>query len=110
MSKKKGRKKEKPNERDKKDLGPGMNPPFPDPRVTEKAISDVSRLLEGREFESVEEANAFLEGLLEEGPPPPSKPNTPLEKAQDLVYEALNHDRSNTRGCGRRPRVGCTIL
>jgi hypothetical protein len=41
--------------------------------------------------QSVEEAQAFLQEMLESGGgiPAPAPPSTPLEEAQDLVYEAM---------------------
>ncbi len=73
-----------------KDSGPPTGQPVPDPRAMEREVSDVARLLEEQEFESVEEASAFLQEMLEGGSslPHPSRPTTPLEKAQDLIYQA----------------------
>ncbi len=89
MSKKKGRKKNKPAERAGQDPGSSTNQPFPDSRALERTIFDISRLLEGQDFESEEEASAFLADLLKEGSPPHSKPDTPLERAQEVVYQAF---------------------
>jgi len=58
----------------------------------EKEIQEIGKRLRGKEFESVEEAQAFLEEMLEsaEGLQPiPAEPSTPLEKAQELIYEAF---------------------
>ncbi|MDE3230786.1 MAG: hypothetical protein KGO05_12985 [Chloroflexota bacterium] len=49
----------------------------------------VSRLLEDREFETDEEANAFLQSLYANGPLEVPPPETPLQEAQELVYQAL---------------------
>jgi tetratricopeptide (TPR) repeat protein len=66
------------------------------PRSMEKLMSDISRLLEEQEFATMEEANAFLQELMESGQPIPSRePETPLEQAQELVYEAW--DTGNRR-------------
>lgn len=51
-------------------------------------MAKASRAMAQREFDSEEELKAFVDdyirrGLCEEGPPP-----TPLEQAQELVYEA----------------------
>ena len=55
----------------------------------EKLMSDISRILEEKEFASVDEANAFLEELLKSGEPIPTRePETPLVQAQELIYEA----------------------
>jgi len=64
---------------------------MPDPRVMEKATSEMQRFLDEHEFSSVEEANNLLlerfgGGNLDDLP---STASTPLEKAQDLIYEAI---------------------
>jgi tetratricopeptide (TPR) repeat protein len=65
-------------------------PLFPDPRAMEKSMSGITELLEGHEFGSAQEAQAFLNEVLERGDlPAPAVPATPLGKAQDLVYQAL---------------------
>lgn len=52
-------------------------------------MASIKALLEGQEFESIEEINAFLQDLLKDGgplPPPPAE--TPLEEAQAVMYRA----------------------
>ncbi len=74
--------------------------PFGDPRAMEKVSQHLGRLLAEREFESIEEANAFLENMLREGGgklPSAPAPTTPLERAQDLVYEAFETESSRKR-------------
>jgi ST7 protein len=73
---------------------------LPDPRAMERMSANIGKLLEEQEFDSIEEAQAFLDrmplaggGLLPEA----SAPNTPLEKAQDLVYEALETESARKR-------------
>jgi len=61
---------------------------MPDRRAMEKIMADISRLLSEHEFESVEEADAFLQQMLASGGPPSRAPRTPLEEAQDLMYQA----------------------
>jgi hypothetical protein len=46
-----------------------VSPPVVDRRALEKSTADVTRLLQEQEFGSVEEANAFLEGILSSGKP-----------------------------------------
>jgi tetratricopeptide (TPR) repeat protein len=57
----------------------------------EQQMATLGRLLEGREFGSIEEANAFLHDLLGRsgGALPAAAPETPLEQAQELIYKAL---------------------
>ena len=59
-----------------------------DPRAMEKMLADVGRALSEREFDSVEEMNAYLNEMMASGQPPPAAPCTPLEEAQNLMYEA----------------------
>ncbi len=61
-------------------------------RAMEKEIQEIGKQLRGKEFESMEEARAFLEELVASGEglqPIPAEPSTPLEKAQELIYEAF---------------------
>jgi hypothetical protein len=74
--------------------------PFGDPRAMERVSQDLGRLLVEREFGSIEEANAFLENMLREGGgrlPEAPAPTTPLEQAQDLIYEAFETESSRQR-------------
>jgi tetratricopeptide (TPR) repeat protein len=41
-----------------------------------------------QEFDSADEANAFLQNLLNSGEPLPSTARTPLQQAQDIMYDA----------------------
>ena len=74
--------------------------PFGDPRAMERVSHDLGRLLAEREFGSIEEANAFLENMLREGGgrlPEAPAPTTPLEQAQDLIYEAFETESPRKR-------------
>jgi tetratricopeptide (TPR) repeat protein len=66
------------------------SPPIsiPDRRLVEKQMAQIHRLLESREFASLDEANAFLQEALTTGNLPTIEPQTPLEEAQELVYQA----------------------
>lgn len=66
-------------------------PPF-NPRSMEKMMKDLSRMLEQQNFESVDEANAFLQQLVDSGTPIPEMGpvDDPLSQAQELVYDAYN--------------------
>lgn len=63
-------------------------PPIPDRRAMEKTMADISRLLSEQEFESAEEADAFLQKMIGPGGVPEMAPRTALEEAQDLMYQA----------------------
>lgn len=54
----------------------------------EKVLADMNKLLEEQDFESIEEVNAFLEHMMAGGPPV-LPPETPLEEAQELIYQAM---------------------
>lgn len=57
-------------------------------RSMERTLSDVGAALEGQEFDSIEQANAFLRELLQADGVPGRAPETPLDQAQDLMYQA----------------------
>lgn len=62
------------------------------PRTTEQIMANVHRLLSEQEFETIDEANAFLQQLMASGELNRMAPSaeTPLEQAQELMYEAWN--------------------
>jgi len=64
--------------------------PPSDFRALERELAEFHRLLEERTFESEEEIKEFLDRTLAEtgGKIPRTAPRTPLEEAQNLVYEA----------------------
>jgi tetratricopeptide (TPR) repeat protein len=73
---------------------------LPDRRAMERMSAHIGKLLEEQEFDTVEEAQAFLDRMLLEGEgllPEAQAPDTPLEKAQDLVYEALETESARKR-------------
>lgn len=51
-------------------------------------MADIGRLLAEQEFDSIDEANAFLEGVMASGSMPKPSARTPLEKAQNMMYDA----------------------
>jgi tetratricopeptide (TPR) repeat protein len=61
---------------------------FPDRRAMERAMADIGRLLEEQEFDSIDEANAFLAEMMASGGIPSAAPRTRSEEAQDLMYNA----------------------
>lgn len=70
---------------------PAEPPLMPDRRLMEQQLSTFSRLLEGQEFDSFEGVNSYLHQALAEGDGqlPVLEPRTPLARAQELVYQAL---------------------
>ncbi len=59
-------------------------------RAAEKTMADMRRLLDEKNFSSIEEANEFIEGLMASsgGQIPDVAPRTDVERAQDIMYEA----------------------
>lgn len=57
----------------------------------EQEMAQLGKLLNEREFESLDDVNAFLQQLMAEtgGMIPKARAETPLEKAQELVYQAM---------------------
>jgi len=64
-------------------------PALPDRRLMEQQMAAITRLLAERDFASIEEANAYLREALVEGHLPTPAPATPLEEAQEVLYQAL---------------------
>src|SRR5579859_6952020 len=64
-------------------------PALPDRRLMDQHLAQIGRLLEGQDFATIDEANAFLQQALVGNTPPVLAPRTPLEEAQELVYQAL---------------------
>src|SRR5215211_2010719 len=74
----------------KKSSAPPANPqPVADRRALEKVSSDITRLLAEQSFEMMEEANEFIGQFVgTKDIPLPERELTPLEQAQDKMYEA----------------------
>jgi tetratricopeptide (TPR) repeat protein len=74
----------------KKSSAPPANPqPVADRRALEKVSSDITRLLAEQSFETMEEANEFISQFVgTKDIPLPERELTPLEQAQDRMYEA----------------------
>lgn len=62
--------------------------PMTSRRSMDKMMSDLQKLLAEQEFESIDEANAFLAENVMGKEVPSFEPQTPLEEAQELLYEA----------------------
>jgi tetratricopeptide (TPR) repeat protein len=83
-----------------------------DRRIMEKQLSDIGKLLAEHEFESIEEMNEFLTQLLASGEPLPTRqPETPQERAQELMYQAFEaYGRKRTKLARKALKIdeGCT--
>ncbi|MFA6332776.1 MAG: hypothetical protein WCX22_07490 [Methanoregula sp.] len=64
--------------------------PIPDMRANERVLSDLHAALADQQFGDIDEANAFLQAQLASGSfsPPRKNGTTPLERAQDIMYDA----------------------
>ncbi len=90
MPNKKPKAKKKASTPRTKRTAPATPPLAVDRRAMEKTTADLMRLLSTREFDSIDDANAFLQQALATGRPLTAPPRTPLEQAQDLMYDAWN--------------------
>src|SRR5262249_7135637 len=57
-------------------------------RSMERTLADMDAALAEQDFASIDDANAFLQEMLAGGGLPPHRAETPLEQAQDLMYDA----------------------
>ena len=64
-------------------------PGLPDRRLMEQQMAQIGRLLQSHDFASIEEANAFIQQMLATGGIPDAVPDTPLDRAQEVIYQAL---------------------
>lgn len=82
----------------------------------ERATAIVEKLLSQHDFASIEEANVFLQRIVESGEFQRYKPQTPLEEAQEVMYQDWQARGSrhrvvghgDERGAGRLGRVSQT--
>lgn len=73
----------------------------------ERTLSDLGAILADQESGSLDEANALLDRLLAEGGVPRREARTPVERAQELIYEAW--ESPNPRGRIRLARRALEI-
>lgn len=74
-----------------------MKDKIPDKRAMEKTASDLSRLLQGQNFKSEEEWNAYLDGVVQGKKIPAASPKSAVEFAQDIMYEAWEAESKKER-------------
>ncbi len=67
---------------------PELPLPAFDRRALERGLADIGRLLSEQDFETIEQANEFLQQLAASGKIPSAPKRTSLEQAQDLMYDA----------------------
>lgn len=109
MTKKKRQRKERAREHERREKAalrreseevtdlPGLPP---DPRAMERMIARMGRIMDEQQFESMDEAQAFLNQYLSEGGTSledAPAPAMPLERAQELIYDAFDTDDPQRR-------------
>lgn len=63
---------------------------MPANQSSDKLMADLNRLLEQQNFESIEDVEKFMQQMVNSGQPIPQfAPETDLEKAQDIIYQAF---------------------
>ena len=61
-------------------------------------MGDIGKLMQSKQFNSLEEAQAFVNDMLSQGGDIPDvEPETPLEKAQELIYQAYDESSPKRR-------------
>lgn len=89
MAARKPSKKAKAEAEDEEIESPFLPPVILDPRALEKTMYDLTRIINQHDFNSEEELNNFLQTLMVPGQPVASPvAQTPLEEAQEIIYEA----------------------
>ena len=63
--------------------------PLFDRRLMERDLLAINQMVEGQDFGSTGEMNRYIDRKMRSGQTPEWVPNTPLEKAQSLIYQAL---------------------
>jgi len=76
-------------------------------RAMEKGVANLQRLMDGHEFGSIDDANAFIQANLNVDEPLEAAPRTPLEKAQDLMYGAWETQGRRRRTLARQALEIC---
>jgi len=72
-----------------RDVTAEPQPPVFDRRIMERDLLALKQTIEGKEFASVEEMNRYIKETNKTGKIPQWTPKTPLEQAQNLIFEAL---------------------
>jgi len=78
--------------------------PF-DQRLMERNLLAINQVVAGQDFGSIEEMNRYINDKLKGGSAPAWVPDTPLEKAQGLVFQALE-----TSGKAKRMQLAYQAL
>lgn len=93
-----------PVELDQDAAHPGRTP---DRRAMERTMADLRRLLDDQQFDSIDDANRFLTEQTLGRAVPRRAGKTPLEQAQDLVYQAFDETGRRRIQLARRALAIC---
>jgi len=74
-----------------------MKDKIPDRRAMEKMTSDLSRILQGQDFQSEEEMKSYLDGMVNDQRIPEAPPKNAVQFAQDIMYEAWETESRKKR-------------
>jgi tetratricopeptide (TPR) repeat protein len=109
MTKKKRQRKEHKRERERRERAALSKEPEeiddfpgipPDPRAMERMTARIGRIMDEQQFESIDEAQTFMNQYLSEGGASledAPAPSAPLERAQELIYDAFDTDDPQRR-------------
>ncbi len=91
--------KKKPKKSDDEEMDlPDLPPMFRTMEGFEKTLMELRRAIEEKGIKTEEELNTFMEGLVDSGRPLGGfEPRTPLEQAQEIIYEAFDTPSSAKR-------------
>lgn len=70
---------------------------IPDKRAIEKMSSDLSRLLQGQNFESEEQVKDYMDNIVKKGKIPETPPKNAINFAQDIMYDAWETESRKER-------------
>ncbi|MFZ1756319.1 MAG: hypothetical protein WBO46_04970 [Caldilineaceae bacterium] len=90
----------RPVSRRQQEPDPETLPPIDFSRLDmEQQMADLSKLLAEQDFENINEANDFLRNLMESsgGQIPHREPETPEERAQELIFQAIDAPERRAR-------------
>jgi tetratricopeptide (TPR) repeat protein len=69
----------------------------PDKRSAEKMSSDLAKLLGGQKFKGKKDIQAFLDSIMKGGMVPDMPPETAVESAQEIMYDAWDSETARER-------------
>ena len=92
-----------------------MKEKIPDKRAMERMTSDLTRMLQGKNFNSKEDLDDYLKGVVRKGRIPKMPPKSAVQLAQDIMYEAweAKDDKERiklARGPLRFPRTAPMLM